>query len=78
MTQVSPTERALLVEMVRRLMTGGYGTEAEDDRALDELKLRVPHPAWSGLIFYSDEYFDHEPTADEIVNQALSYRAIEL
>jgi hypothetical protein len=71
-------DRARLVELVEKLSEGAYPTEAEEDSALAEFEAAVPHPRASGLIFYPDDEFDHEPTADEIVERALSYRAIEL
>jgi hypothetical protein len=70
--------RVRLVELVDKLMTRGYATEAEDDAALAEFEAGVPHPRASDLIFYPANEFDHEPTAAEVVDRALSYRAIEL
>lgn len=71
-------DRQRLIELVEKLMTGGYETEAEDDAALAEFEAGVLHPRASDLIFYPASEFDHEPTAAEIVDRALSYRAIEL
>ena len=70
--------RERLVELVGKLMTGGYGTEAEEDAAVAEFNAAVIRPRASDLIFYSHEGFDHEPTVDEVVDRALSYRPIEL
>jgi hypothetical protein len=80
MTNVSSEERAELVELVRRLMSGGvyYPTEDAQERAAAELTARVPHPAPTDLIFYWESEFDHEPTPEEIVDRALSYRPIAL
>ncbi|WP_405059208.1 bacteriocin immunity protein [Kribbella sp. NBC_01505] len=71
-------DRVRLVELVRNLSTGFYLTEAEGNAALAEFEAAVPHPRASDLIFYWDDEFDHQPTADEVVDKALSYRAIEL
>lgn len=71
-------EREELVRLVAYLMSG-EGTEAEQEAALRALETRVQHPRVSGLIFWpSREGFDRELTPEEVVDQALSYRAIEL
>jgi hypothetical protein len=80
MTRVTAEKRAELIELVRRLMSSDvyYPIEEAQDRAVAELKARVPHPAPEGLIFHPDSEFDHEPTPEEIVDRALSYRPIAL
>jgi uncharacterized delta-60 repeat protein len=70
--------RSELVELVKRLMAGSFASEEEEDRAVVEFASRVPHPNASDLIFHWDSEFDSEPTAEQIVDRALSYRAIEL
>lgn len=75
---VTSAERARLVEIVENLLQGAYETEAEEDAALAEFEAGVRHPDASGLIFCPSDEFDHEPTSEEIVERALSYRAIEL
>lgn len=71
-------DRARLVELVRKLMVGRYSSEEEAARDMAELEAGVLHPRVSDLIFYWQSEFDHEPTAEEVVDRALSYRAIEL
>lgn len=71
-------DRAALTALVARLMAGDYTDSDELDRDSERLRSSVPHPDVLGLIFYPDRYFDHDPSADEIVERALAYRAIEL
>jgi hypothetical protein len=78
MTQISSEERAELVRLVELLMSG-QGTEEEQAEALRDLEGRVLHPRVSALIFWpKHEGFDHELTAQEVVDAALAYRPIEL
>lgn len=71
-------ERAELVRWVTFLMSA-EGTEQEQDAALKALESRVLHPRVSDLIFWpSQEGFDRELTAEEVVDLALAYQAIEL
>lgn len=70
--------RDQLVLLVDRIMTGYYRSEEAADRAVAEFEENVPHPGASGLIFYPMQTFDHEPTAEEIVDAALAYKPIEL
>lgn len=73
----SRTSRGELLRLVNFLMSGG-GTEAEQDKALRDLESRVEHPRISALIFWpQSEGFDHELTAEEVVDVAVSYRPIE-
>ena len=67
-----------LVGLVRRIMAGEGGSQEEADRLVDLFLENVPHPEADGLIFYPERYFGHEPTAEEVVDAALSYRPIEL
>ena len=64
--------REALIELVRRLQGADYDTEAEGDRLLMDLRLAVPDPNVSDLVFW------HEPplTAEEVVDQALLYKPI--
>lgn len=72
-------EKEDLVIIVDRLMKGGAGqSEEENSRDTAALRANVPHPGVSGLIFYWDGVFDHEPTAEEVVDAALAYMPIEL
>ncbi|WP_129787205.1 bacteriocin immunity protein [Promicromonospora panici] len=79
MSGVTEERRAELVRMVRFIMDGMPGlSEEEGSRTVAEFENAVPHPAARDLIFFPDEHFDSEPTAEEIVERALSYRAIQL
>jgi hypothetical protein len=60
-----------LIELVRRIMNA-EGTEEELDHMLDRLEKSVPHPEVSDLIFWDDRNL----TAEEIVEEALSYQPI--
>jgi len=71
-------DRLELVELVGRIRSGSMESEEEEDRAIAEFASRVPHPRATDLIFHPGLEFDHEPTAEEIVDRALSYRTLEL
>ncbi len=71
-------DRAALTALAARLLAGDYTDSDDLDHDSERLRSGVPHPDVLGLIFYSHRYFDHEPTADEVVERALDYRAIEL
>lgn len=72
------SDRATLIELVRRIVSGNYASEAEVDRLVGAFEAAVPHPRAAGLIFFWDDEFDEEPTPEQIVDRALSYRPIEL
>ncbi len=59
-----------LVEMIIKVV----GTEDEIDKFLDVLQNNVPYPGVSDLIFWNDDNL----TAEEIVDKALNYKAIQL
>ncbi|WP_258021518.1 hypothetical protein [Streptomyces anatolicus] len=65
--------RAELIEIVQMLIDASL-SEVEEDALLEELKASVPHPRVSDLIFHQDPPL----TAEEVVDQALAYRPIEL
>ncbi|HYZ75916.1 MAG TPA: bacteriocin immunity protein [Gaiellaceae bacterium] len=71
-------EREELVDLVRRIMRGEGETQEEADRLVGLFADNVPHPRASDLIFYPEEEFGHEPTPEEVVDRALSYRATAL
>ena len=73
-----PMSRDDLIALVRRIMAAEGDSQEEADRLVDHFLASVPHPEADGLIFYPDQYFDHEPTPEEIVDRALSYRPIQL
>lgn len=72
------TDRAKLVAIVERVMLGDYANDAEVQELVRQFEAAVPHPRAAGLIFWPSDEFDHEPTAVEIVDRALSYEPIEL
>ena len=45
--------------------------EAGDEKLIDSFEAAVPYPGASNLIFYPEEMFDSEPTAEQIVDVAL-------
>jgi hypothetical protein len=69
-----------LVELVERLQRADFESEEEDDAALALFESSVPHPQAADLIYYPAQHFGegHEPTAEEVVERALSYKPIEL
>lgn len=67
-----------LIELVRRIMAGEGESQEEADRLVEQFLANVPHPEADGLIFYPDQYFGHEPTAEEVVDRALSYKPLQL
>ncbi|KOV61657.1 bacteriocin immunity protein [Streptomyces sp. MMG1121] len=66
-------EREELVHIVQQLIDARL-PEEEEDRLLEELRASVLHPRVSDLIYFSDPPL----TAEEVVNQALAYRPIDL
>ncbi len=66
-----------LVQLVTRVMAGNFEDEAEGDRAIAEFTSSVPHPRATDLIFHWSADFDEEPTPEEVVDRALTYRAME-
>jgi Colicin immunity protein / pyocin immunity protein len=67
-----------LIELVGRIMRGEGDSQEEADRLVDLFVENVPHPEADDLIFYPEKVFGREPTAEEVVDAALSYRPIEL
>lgn len=79
MSDVLSERRTELVRMVRFIMDGMPGlSEEEQDRAVAEFEDAVPDPDARDLIFYPGDHFDSSPTAEQVVERALSYRAIQL
>ncbi|MEU7576718.1 hypothetical protein AB0B50_03845 [Streptomyces sp. NPDC041068] len=62
-----------LIEMVQKLIDATL-PETEEDALLEELKAGVAHPRVSDLIFYQGPPL----TAEQVVDQALAYRPMEL
>ncbi|MCC5481241.1 e9imm peptide [Streptomyces barringtoniae] len=69
--------RAEAVALVQRIMQADYASNDEVDGWLDRLDraLACPSGHVSGLIFWPAE---RELSADEVVDQALTYRPITL
>ncbi|WP_411343859.1 hypothetical protein ACE3MZ_20000 [Paenibacillus sp. WLX1005] len=66
-------DREQLIALVQRIMDG-EGSEGEQDEWLELLRRQVPHPEVSNLIFWDER----DLTAEQIVDEALNYRAILL
>ncbi|MEU6987346.1 bacteriocin immunity protein [Streptomyces sp. NPDC046324] len=71
---MSVLTRDELILLVERIMEG-EGSEEEHDALIAELKRNVRHPRVTDLIYYPE---NGEPTAEQVVDTALSYRPIEL
>lgn len=61
------------------------GTESEIDEMMDLFNKNVPHPKGSNLFFYPENYnartdnlSKYRPSVEEVVEQCLSYKAIQL
>ncbi|MGW3210391.1 bacteriocin immunity protein [Streptomyces sp. NPDC001135] len=65
--------RQELIHIVQQLIDATL-PEEEEDRLLEELEESVLHPRVSDLIYYSDPPL----SAEDVVDQALAYRPIEL
>lgn len=67
-----------LIDLVRRAMSAEGRTQEEADDLVDVFVASVPHPEAGDLIFYPRQHFGREPTTEEVVDRALSYRPIAL
>lgn len=67
------SDRVRLVAVVQRLINGDYESEAVVDYDVAEFVAAVPRPRATDLIYYWDREFDHEPSAEGVVDRALSY-----
>lgn len=65
-------DRADLVRLVERIKHCEGQTQEEADGLVNLFLENVPHPEADDLIFYRDL------TAEEVVDQALAYKPIEL
>jgi hypothetical protein len=63
--------------MFDELSRGGNDTRGGSRPPRQPFVAHVPHPEADDLIFYPDRHFGHEPTAEEVVDRALSYRPVE-
>jgi hypothetical protein len=66
--------RSELVALVAKLMDGDFSSDAEVDSAVRSLQAAVPHPAVTNLVFHDDRSL----TAEDVVDEALAYRAMPL
>ena len=71
---VPKLDRAGLIALVEKIMTA-QGSEAEIHTWADWFKANISHPAGTDLIFYPAKGKE-EPTAEEIVDEALSYKEV--
>lgn len=65
-------DRENLIALVKEIMSPKGKSEEDIDSLIDLLKKNVPHPEVSDLIYWNDL------TPEEIVDKALSYKAIQL
>lgn len=66
MSSEGSNERLFLVELVERLVHARFSSDDEADQLIADLAARVPHPNPLGLIYYWEDDFDIEPTAEEM------------
>lgn len=64
--------REELINLVKELYNSKGKTEEQEDQLLDLLEKNVPHPEVSDLIYWEDL------TPEEVVDQALAYKPIQL
>jgi hypothetical protein len=70
--------REELVELVRKIRNV-EGNEEEIVAWVNLFENNVPHPEASGLIFWSSKYgLSSNPSPEEIVDKALSYKPLQL
>ena len=70
--------RSELIDLVRKILAVA-GTEEQVHALVVLFEMNVPHPEASGLIFWPDDYgLGSDPTAEEIVDQALNYSPVLL
>lgn len=63
-----------LVDLVKKLMNGKFRGDDEGSELMQMLERNVLHPRVSDLIFWDER----ELTAEEIVEEALAYKPIQL
>lgn len=76
--------REELVELGYKIVSG-KGTEEEIEVWMHQFNLNVPHPNGAGLFFYPEKYnarvddiSKYNPTVEEVVDKALSYKPIQI
>ena len=65
--------RKELIVAVRRIIDA-EGTEEEINSLIDQVSQALPHPRWTDLIFQAAG----PVTAEQVVDEALDYRATRL
>lgn len=76
--------REELIELGYKIMNC-EGSEDEIDELIELFDENVPHPDGANLFFYPENYnarkddiSQYNPTVEEVVDKALSYKAIQL
>ncbi len=77
MTESAEEKRRRLIQLVDRILRADL-PEDDDDRLIKDYQRNVTFPGVTDLIFYWDEYVEHEPSAAGIVDRALAHRPIAL
>ena len=74
----NPELRTELIALVEQILRA-EGTEEELVLLVTRFEQHVPHPEASDLIYYPSRCnLGRDPSAEEIVHAALSYRPIQL
>jgi hypothetical protein len=76
--------REELIILGKKIVNCG-GTEKEIDIMIELFNRNVPHPNGAGLFYYPENYnarrddlSKYNPTVEEVVDKALSYKPIQL
>jgi hypothetical protein len=76
--------REELIELGKKIVNC-EGTEAEIEAMYDLFSNNVPHPNGANLFYYPENYnarkydiSEYNPTVEEVVDKALSYKPIQL
>jgi len=76
--------RKELIELGKKIITC-EGSEQEQDKMYELFSKSVPHPNGANLFYYPEKYNarkddikDYNPTVEEVVDKALSYKPIQL
>jgi hypothetical protein len=72
--KIRVADRQRLTSLVEALLSRDPLAEAEEDAVIEDLKTSTLHPRVTDLIYYWQDEFHHEPTAEEIGDTALAYR----
>ncbi|MDF0717899.1 bacteriocin immunity protein [Muricauda sp. 334s03] len=76
--------RIELIDLGQKIVAA-KGTESQIDAMMDLFDKNVPHPNGSNLFFYPENYnariddlSKYRPSVEEVVDQCLSYKPIQL